>query len=432
MPERVKYKIPADYYIVFSVCFLFLVFAFILESPAELLINYLLINTSRSVLVSDYIAMAGLGATLINSAISCIFFLILLIVNKCDSNGRILAALFLTIGFSFFGKNMFNTLPLCFGVFLYAKIRREKFSVYVIYAMFCATIAPLVSEIAFLGDETGVIKIITAYSAGIFVGFIFPVITESAKRMHRGYCLYNSGIAGGFIATFTVGILRSMDIEVTGADFWDTAHTKELAIAVYIFSALLIIYGFFSDEITHAPRNFIKILKEKDIHDNDYLLKHGNYCYINIGIMCVISTTAMLALKIPINGPVLGGILSVAGFAAAGKHVINTIPILIGSIAAAHLNHIEVTAPANALSILFSTGLSPIADKRGWFWGIAAGFMHVSVAVYIGLLNGGLNLYNNGFAGGFVAITLMPLVAFTHEIWDGIKKKKSNPERKEK
>ncbi|MEG0214682.1 MAG: DUF1576 domain-containing protein, partial [Hungatella sp.] len=42
--------------------------------------------------------------------------------------------------------------------------------------------------------------------------------------------------------------------------------------------------------------------------------------------------------------------------------------------------------------------------------GILAVFLHSSVALNVGMLHGGMNLYNNGFAGGFVAIFLVPVL----------------------
>ena len=411
------YKIPVDYYIVFCICVSFVVLALFMDTPARIISNYYKINTSRSVLITDYIALAGLGATLLNSAISGFFYLILLILNRRESDGRIVVALFLTMGFSLFGKNMFNTLPILLGIWLYAKCKKVKFSDLFIQAMSSATIAPLVSEIAFLDGAGSPVKIISAYGVGLFVGFIFPVVMEAAKRMHRGYCLYNSGTAGGFIATFFVGLLRSVGIDVLPESFWDTSHTLFLASFAYILSTALIVYGLAADKPINACKKFMLLLNEKDVNDNDYLAKYGSTCYINIGLMCIISTSMMLYLEVPINGPVLGGIFTVAGFAAAGKHLKNTIPILLGSIIAAHANYLEPSASLNALAILFSTGLAPICGKHGWQSGIIVGFLHVSVAIFIGNLNGGLNLYNNGFAGSFVAITFVPLIVFFKELF---------------
>ncbi|MCL2634735.1 MAG: DUF1576 domain-containing protein [Oscillospiraceae bacterium] len=415
MEKAAKFRIPIDYYKIMSICVLFLVIAFVMDTPYNIMKNLVVINTSRSVLVSDYIAMAGLSATLVNSAVSVLIFIGLLVINKCQPNGKIIAALFLTMGFSMFGKNIVNTLPLCFGVWLFAKVHKAKFSNYIMQAMFAATVSPLVSEIAFSGEESRIYRVVLAYLVGIFVGFIFPELMEAAKRMHRGYCLYNSGIAGGFIATFAVGLIKFTGAEIQPENYWSTEYTFLLAVAAYAISIAAILFGVIKDGPRKAFGKFFRIIKEHDHDNKDYLLLHGRASYINIGIMCIITTSTMLLLGFPINGPILGGILTVAGFAVAGKHVKNTIPVLIGSIMAAQLNFFDLTTPANALSILFSTGLAPIACKFGWIWGILAGFLHVSVAIFIGELNGGLNLYNNGFAGGFVAITLVPLIILSEK-----------------
>ncbi|MDO5350251.1 MAG: DUF1576 domain-containing protein, partial [Lachnospiraceae bacterium] len=41
---------------------------------------------------------------------------------------------------------------------------------------------------------------------------------------------------------------------------------------------------------------------------------------------------------------------------------------------------------------------------------IIAGFLHSSVALNVGIVYGGMNLYNNGFAGGIVAIFMVPVI----------------------
>ena len=62
------------------------------------------------------------------------------------------------------------------------------------------------------------------------------------------------------------------------------------------------------------------------------------------------------------------------------------------------------------LALLLSTTLAPIAGQFGMMWGIAAGFLHSSVALNVGIVYSGMNLYNNGFAGGIVAMFLVPLI----------------------
>ncbi|MCL1788805.1 MAG: DUF1576 domain-containing protein [Oscillospiraceae bacterium] len=420
---KTKYRIPVDYYVLIFICGLFVFFAFANSSPADIIRGFWIINTSRSVLVSDYIAMSGLSATLVNSAVSCLLFLSMLIVTKTPPSGKIISALFLTLGFAMFGKNVINTIPIVAGVALYAKANKEKFSKYLGHSMFGATVSPIVSEIAFSDGNTSVAEFLIAYAVGMFIGFIFPVVADAVKKMHHGFCLYNSGIAGGFIATFAVGIFRSMGLDIVPETYWSTEYTTQLAVGAYSFSVSAILFALILSGPRQAIVRFLQIVKERDRDNNDYLTYYGSTCYINIGIMCIIATTVMLILGIPINGPVLGGIITIAGFSVAGKHLRNTIPVLLGSVIAANLNYLNVATAPNALSILFSTGLAPISCKFGFVWGIIAGFMHVSVAIFIGNLNGGLNLYNNGFAGGFVAITLVPLIVLFNKL---VRKEESN------
>ncbi|MBM5816871.1 MAG: DUF1576 domain-containing protein [Cyanobacteria bacterium K_Offshore_surface_m2_239] len=47
------------------------------------------------------------------------------------------------------------------------------------------------------------------------------------------------------------------------------------------------------------------------------------------------------------------------------------------------------------LTALVSTNLAPIAGRFGWGWGIVAGFIHSSAAMFVISFHGGLYLYNN-------------------------------------
>ena len=66
--------------------------------------------------------------------------------------------------------------------------------------------------------------------------------------------------------------------------------------------------------------------------------------------------------------------------------------------------------PSLTLAALFGTTLAPIAGRFGFGWGIVAGFVHSAVALTVGPLHAGLNLYNNGFAAGIVAALLVPVI----------------------
>ena len=111
-----------------------------------------------------------------------------------------------------------------------------------------------------------------------------------------------------------------------------------------------------------------------------------------------------------LNGPVIGAILTVVGFAAFGKHPRNIFPIMLGVFLGSLAKPWNVDDPSILLAALFGTTLAPIAGRFGWHWGVVAGFVHSSAALTVGPVHAGLNLYNNGFAAGIVAAVLVPVI----------------------
>ena len=74
----------------------------------------------------------------------------------------------------------------------------------------------------------------------------------------------------------------------------------------------------------------------------------------------------------------------------------------------AYGRHYEPNYPALQLAGLFGTTLAPVAGHFGPVCGILAGFIHSALVLQTGGPVAGLNLYNNGFSGGLIAIVLYP------------------------
>jgi hypothetical protein len=125
-----------------------------------------------------------------------------------------------------------------------------------------------------------------------------------------------------------------------------------------------------------------------------------------MGLSGLITMGYVFAVGGDLNGPVIGAILSVVGFAAFGKHPANFIPVIIGVFLGSLAKPWGAADPSILLAALFGTNLAPIAGHFGWHWGVVAGFVHSSAALSVGVVHGGLNLYNNGFAAGIVAVDL--------------------------
>ena len=98
------------------------------------------------------------------------------------------------------------------------------------------------------------------------------------------------------------------------------------------------------------------------------------------------------------------------GFSTTGKHLRNILPVMFGVLLASFAKVWNITEPSAILALLLSTTLAPIAGEFGVIAGILAGFLHSSVALNVGSVYGGMNLYNNGFAGGLVAVFLVPVI----------------------
>jgi len=418
--------LPLPYALMLVVNLSFIAIAFTLDDPATILNGFLRIISSRSILVTDYFAIGGVGAAFINVAIVGLSSLCMLISSRIRPSGAIIMALWLTAGFAFFGKNVFNMIPLTIGVWLYAKYKREPFSNYTLASLLVATLSPVVSEMSFLGALSLPVELILGILIGFVVGFIFPPISSHMVRAHSGYDLYSMGFAGGLIATIIATSAQSMGHVVVPATYTSSGNNLPLSIMLYSFSVGMIICGLFAgdeDEFIKNPKanfkEFLKFHKHSGRLITDFFFLYKYSIYINMGLLCAVATTIVLVLGAQLAGIVMAGIFTIVGFAAFGKHILNITPIMLGALLSAYLNIWPLTSPSNIASILFSTALAPIAGQFGWIWGLIAGFLHVSVAMFVGEINGGLNLYNNGFAAGLVAMFLVPVITVSERMRKG-------------
>ena len=74
------------------------------------------------------------------------------------------------------------------------------------------------------------------------------------------------------------------------------------------------------------------------------------------------------------------------------------------------ISHHSPVTPGMQLAALFAVGLAPIAGQFGIVPGVISGMLHGAIVMCTADLYGGLNLYNNGFSTGWVAIFMVPTV----------------------
>ncbi|MDU5261559.1 MAG: DUF1576 domain-containing protein [Clostridium celatum] len=403
-------------YVILSILYLFfIIFAFFLDSPSEIFHGIKSIILSSDILITDYMEVGGIGAALVNAALTSLLSLLLLITIGIKPNGSTIMSLWLMTGFSFLGKNIFNIWPIILGVYLFSIYQKEPFLNYILVALLGTSLSPVVSQISFGINQYNFISIILGILLGIAVGFILPPIASHSIKAHNGYNLYNIGFASGLIATLLMSILRGFGINLDSRLIWHSGSNKVLSILLIICCVYLIIIGVIYGK--NKKSNLTTINKQTGRLISDFYILFGETTYINMGILGILATCFVIIIGGDLNGATICGIFTIIGFGCFGKNIKNTIPIVIGATLAAIFNINEITSPALLLSILFSTTLAPICGKFGWKYGILAGIIHVNIVTNIGYLHGGLNLYNNGLAGGFVAMILIPLITtFKKEI----------------
>lgn len=400
--------IPLIFIVLFSMSFLF-------DDFKTIYLGYLEILQSPSVLITDYLAIGGLGATLFNVASIMLINIVMLKLLKLKMTGPIFAGLLTIAGFSFFGKNIFNTIPIYIGIYLHAKHQKLDFKSFIIVVLFSTGISPIVSFLIFGTGWPLYIGIPAGFLVGIFTGFVLPALSSNTIRFHRGYNLYNIGFAMGILSMVYAAILVSLfefDLFQFGTVINNAFH-KELLILVVILSIIFILSGFIND--ARVLKKYPKLLKSSGRLVSDFIRDYGkDITMVNVGVMGLLSVAILLVLNIQINGAVMGGILTVMGFGAFGKHPRNALPVMFGAILwYLFMYYIRgETSVGLQIAILFATAISPISGRFGILVGIIAGLVHIMLTPFTYVFQGGFDLYNNGFAAGFVAAVLVPIFEF--------------------
>lgn len=361
-------------------------------------------------LLNDFTAIAGEGAALANAALTAAIGLVLVRLNRVRLSGPTVAATFTILGFGLFGKTPTNILPIILGVFLSARLAGKRFNEYILIALFGTALGPLVTMLAFELVASPWAGIPLAAAGGVLAGMLLPPLALVMLRLHQGYNLYNVGLTAGFLGLLVAAIVAASAGARDMAARWNDAPSLLLLLLVPALSALLVAAGV-AMSARGAWTGLGKILGLSGRLPSDFMDAAGVPAgLLNMGIMGLAAWLYVVAVGGPPNGPVLGGILTVVGFAAFGKHPRNTWPVLAGVVGATLLFGKGLAAPGPLLAALFGTTLAPLAGEFGPIVGAVAGFIHLAMVERTGAWHLGMNLYNNGFAGGLTATFLVAVI----------------------
>ncbi len=379
--------------------------------------NSLILMQSRGVLITDYLEIAGVGATFLNVSLSGCSLVLLCKRLQLYPNGSILMAILTCTGFSFFGKNIVNMWPFMLGVYIYAKIQKEDFKQFILVALLSTTLAPVINEVLHLSlFPVWILNFVLAITVGVAIGFVMVPIASASVRAHSGYNLYNVGFAAGILSIGIMGILRAFSLEIgNDFNFWSEQYNQFMMLFSMVVATYFLIIGLVLDNKT--SENLKKIVKNSGRLVTDFYVLYKESTYVNMGLVGWFAIGMLFLVQGDFNGPTVGAILTIIGFGAMGKHLVNIAPIMIGAAIVGSLSNYGLESHGVILAILFSSALAPISGRFGVFWGLIAGMAHIFVATNVGIVHGGINLYNNGFAAGFVAMILVPIInTFTKEV----------------
>ncbi len=403
-------KIPLPYKLFLCLSGILIIVSFLFNSPSEIILGLRNIILNPDILITDYMEIGGVGATFINCALLIIIYIAMLIFLIIRPSGTIIAGVFTVSGFSLFGKNILNIWPIIFGIWLYSKFQKESFSNYIVAALFGTTLSPALIQLVGANTIPVYISILIGILVSVIIGFLLPPLASACMRIHQGYSLYNVGLAAGLIGTILMSLLRAFGIDFQSRIIWSTGNNIPFIILFSIIFLTMITLGFHYNGNT--LKNLSKITKHSGRLITDFYIIFGEgITLINMGLLGIFSMFLVVILNGDLNGPTLGGILTIVGFGAFGKHLKNIIPIMLGIIICTFFNIWEINSPSVILSLLFGTTLAPIAGSFGWLWGIIAGILHACLVMNITYLHGGMILYNNGFSGGLVCMFLLPLIS---------------------
>lgn len=404
-----KSQIP-KYRLLIGFCLLLIGVGLISETPLELWQGTLRILASPSNLITDYFEVGNFGSAFVNSGVLTLTSVLLAQARGAMVSGPLIAAFFTVSGFSFFGKNFYNSIPIFIGVYLYSLFVKKPYSQHILVALFGSAISPVISYLTFGTNLPLYLGIPLGYSIGILIGFILPPLAAQFLLFHQGFSLYNIGFTSGIVGMIFTSLYRLTGNEISTVSILSTTYHQESKIFLLVLFSIIFVLGFYFNKKSFKG---LKVISESSgTLVTDFVAIAGiGASLINMALLGFMLLAFVYLMGGILSGPIVGGIFTVIGFGAFGNHLKNSIPVLIGVVLAATFAPSETyTTFSIILTAIFGTTLAPISGYYGPLFGILAGYIHMTLIPNIGYLHGGLNLYNNGFSGGFVAAFMVPLL----------------------
>lgn len=396
--------------IVLSYLCLFLLIGLFMQPIPHLWEGIQNIIRSSGILVSDYYVIASPGAAFVNAALVALIGSIILMVNGLPFAGLQVAVIFTLFGFGLFGKNIISIIPILAGSYLYAIATKQSYRNIASVGLLATCLSPLGAYVAL---EMG-LDVPIGFIASMCAGFLVPPLSKRFAKFYDGFNLYNVGFTAGVTGLLILSVFRMFGYNSSAILIWGEQFNPLMRwICLPIFLSMIMIGLWFG-----GKANYPLLLRDTGVAPCDFIDKYGyGSTLINMGLMGLLGMLYIELAGAHYNGPTVGGLFTMAGFAACGKQPKAAAYVMLGIFIAGHIYPAtSVAAPGAIVAALYGTTLSPIGGRYGIFAGALAGACHLAIVLQVGVLHGGMNLYNNGFAGGFVAIIFIAIMQALEEV----------------
>ena len=401
----------------------FLVAAFFMPDRQEMIPGLFKIFCNPTLSGTSFFNVGGYSATFLNMALNgfvCTAFFWI------PGNRPLHAATLVTIlttGFGAWGIHIVNMWPTMLGVLLHCIVKKDSIGDHSNAFLFSTGLAPFMSELMLRypsADVTGFSAqgIALAVLVGGFAGFFIPAGLENSPNVHKGFALYSAALPVGMTAFLMQGSLyRAMGVDIPGP------VTSLSAVSPFIVNTFCcILFGscvILAFLIGCTPRDYWNLLTDPD-QTVDFAANDSNAAFLmNFACYGLFILLYYNIIGAEFNGITFGVIFCMLSTCNAGSHPANVWPIMLGYALASHcfqflapLFGADFTQYLHSQSIVvglcYANGLSPIADKYGWFYGVIAAMMHFCMVTTVPELHGGMCLYNGGFTAALVCLLMVP------------------------
>ena len=403
----------------------FLVAAFFMPDRGTMMADFWQILSQSSKLTCSYFATGGYAATFLNMGLVGFISLSLFLVFKGTPNNASTLAFILTLGFGSWGINVLNIWATIFGVMLYGIVKKEKFGGLVNAMLFSTGIAPLITDLMIRYPHAEVAGfnltgILLSLFVGLIIGFFLPAGLAASPKVHKGFDLYSAALPVGMTAFFlNATLFKTMGVNLpAGAD----SAQLQVASGAIVNTFCLILFGLcvvFAFALGCKPKDYWELLADPDLVTN-FSSTYGNATFLmNVGVFGLFILAYYNAIGATFNGVTFGIVFCMLSTCNSGSHPGNVWPIMLGYVLASTVFGwlsplvggtfaMSINAQAICVGLCYANGLSPIADKYGWKYGMIAAIMHYLLVTSVPNLHGGFCLYNGGFTAALICIILVP------------------------